>query len=323
MKKSRIIGLLFAIEMLVCIVMTRIIKVDGLDIKNLLVYPFVSFAENLFDISKSGNNFLAWLILIEVSLIPIMILVVMIVLKKFRRIHIMLPVLSLCIFFMSYIFINPSVMVNLFGKNGYYSILDLEIAICYVFYILVITYIIALLIGIFKNLNEGKIIGCLQFIIIAIGMLLISNEVYLDYILSANSYRSTYKEISEFGIDTSCTKLFYGIKYIVELVPCIIYIIMAIKGIDILDEMKKDRFSDTALKKVKTLSKISMWGIGAMLVVNLVYNIATIICLSKLYGDYRCFEIPGYLIVFSLCILLFAKYMEDTKQIKEDNDMFV
>jgi hypothetical protein len=152
---------------------------------------------------------------------------------------------------------------------------------------------------------------------------MIANDIYVNYVLSFNEYKSVYKEISSYGIDMKYTKVFYGVKYIVELVPCLIYALMATKGVEILDEMRKDRFSDEALKQVKLLSKISMIGIGVMLVINLVYNLATLPCLSKLYGDYRCFEFPIYLIVFSLCILLFAKYMEDTKRIKEDNDMFV
>lgn len=323
MKKNRIIGIIFLLEMMVCFITTRVVKIEATDMKNLLVYPFVTLAEKLFNLSKFGNDSLAWLIFIEITLIPIMILTVIIILKRFQKIHVMLPMFSAYIFCMLYMFINPSVLVKLLGENGYYSIVDLEAAICYVFYTLFITYVIVSVIGIFRKSNESKIIGYLQIIITVVGMIMIANDIYVNYVLSINEYRRIYKEISILGIDMRYTKVFYIIKYAVELIPCLIYALMATKGISILDEMKKDRFSDEALKQVKSLSKISIIGIGVMLVVNLGYNVATLPYLSKLYGDYRCFEFPAYLIVFSLCILLFAKYMEDTKKIKEDNDMFV
>ena len=193
MKKNRIIGIIFLLEMMVCFITTRVVKIEATDMKNLLVYPFVTLAEKLFNLSKFGNDSLAWLIFIEITLIPIMILTVIIILKRFQKIHVMLPMFSAYIFCMLYMFINPSVLVKLLGENGYYSIVDLEAAICYVFYTLFITYVIVSVIGIFRKSNESKIIGYLQIIITVVGMIMIANDIYVNYVLSINEYRRIYK----------------------------------------------------------------------------------------------------------------------------------
>ena len=323
MKKSTRLSILFIIEAIVCGVLARVVNISNSKIDNLLVYPFVTLANKLFNISVKGNNFLAWLILIEVVLIPIVIMVVILIFKKFKPIHIMLPVLSIYLFYIIYSIINPTTLVSTIGKNGYYSIVDLENALCSVFYILLISYIVLMFIQRFKGASEKRIISYIEIIIIAVGLILVANSIYINYFESAKSYSSVYKEISPYGIDMKYTKIFYILKYIIEALPTILYVVMSIIGISILDNMKLDRFDEKVIKQTKLLSKISIISVIIMVMVNLGFNVLTLPYISKLYGDFRCFVVPVYFIVFSLGILLFSKYIEDTKKIKDDNDLFV
>lgn len=323
MKKSIMLSVLYIAEIILCYILSGVVKIEDSSVNSLLVYPFVTLANKIYGISKSGNNLEAWGILIGIILVPIAIMVILIMLKKFRGMHCMLPLISGYMFWVMYLFINPNYMIKMFGKNGYISIVDLEVAICSVFYILLITYLLLIVVAFFKKASEKNIITYIQVILAVIGVVMIAYTVCIKYVLASNELTQLAMNVEKIGVDLSYTKRFYFIKYIVDIIPCILYVIMAIIGINILGNMKKDKYSEKVINQIKTLGKISLKSIVVVVSVNLFYNIATLVYLPKLYGNYRYFVFPVYFIIFALFILLFAKYMEDTKKLKEDNDLFV
>ena len=222
MKKTIMLSVLYIAEIILCYILSGVVKIEDSSVNSLLVYPFVTLANKIYGISKAGNNLEAWGILIGIILVPIAIMVILIMLKKFRGMHCMLPLISGYLFWIMYLFINPNYMIKMFGKNGYISIVDLEVAICSVFYILLITYLLLIVVAFFKKASEKNIITYIQVILAMIGVVMIAYTVCIKYVLSSNELTHLAMNVEKIGVDLSYTRRFYFMKYIVGLKNTII-----------------------------------------------------------------------------------------------------
>jgi len=288
-----------------------------------LFNPIWEMGQLLRNLSLGGDfqNVIAIIIFIILGISPILIsLCFSIRRRKFRLEDLLALPISLILFFLLYFSINPTLLSEKFliYNNSWFSIFVLS----GILFSLIMGMIF---IKLLKCLDENEI-NLLKILKYSFMMFAYFLVVIVFFTGAYQLFANLNFLVSGQGIEKSdfhIKNIILIFKYLVESAPLIIGVIISILAINLIEEIKTNKFSrkiSDITKRIVSFSKVAVFTI----IFSSVFTNILLITYRELFADMRVmYRVPFGFILIMLAMILFGKYSEESSDIKEDLDRFV
>lgn len=303
--KHKKYALALAFEGIALLILLKVYEVKAESIFDLLSLPFQKTAELLGKLSLSGDvgNAAAIAAYSLICLVPVFLLLFKMKKKNFRREDSLLVLLSAVLFAVVYLLINPSEM----GAFGAFSTGTETVS--FAFWSLLAGYLILKFTSSLEKADSEKTEKLLSAVLRIIGCVFVFAVVAATNTTSENS-----------GFAGVVTNVFCFAN---TAVPNIFGIASVFGGLNLLEELTKDKYSEETVKATDRLSEICILGVKASVVVSALYNVLQLRYISVLSDVSFRLDVPLLSLGFILAVLIMSKYVRDSKALKEDNDSFI
>ncbi len=276
--------------------------------------PFVLVGRGLRRLSLSGEagNVVAVALYAVLSLLPLLLNI-----KRKWLIEDVLPVVcSLLMFFVLYYMINPSLRPTMLsGEIG-------DVILSFSIYSVLLSWGIVKLMRSYDSFGAANVFGALRMLLVlCIGVFLVlaaaeSRECFgkLCRVAESNALQ---------GASLIPTFLVIGGSCLVALVEYGFDILTMLLAVKLLKELEADPYSQAACAAA---GKVSSWCKRTLLVICLsgtALNLVQILLAPVLYDLHVTLRIPVLSIAVVFALMLLTRLLNQGKQIKEDNDLFI
>ncbi|MDR0310363.1 MAG: hypothetical protein LBJ21_02135 [Acidobacteriota bacterium] len=117
--------------------------------------------------------------------------------------------------------------------------------------------------------------------------------------------------------------VFLVFKFITDALPYGLNVLIVFAAINMLDEMRKDRYSDETVFAVSRMSGLCAVVLKVTVLLSIGFNILQMVFINSLMVVNVSINIPVFSIVFVLGALLLTQFASEGKRLREDNEMFI
>lgn len=318
MKRTAFLFLL-ACEAVLCMTMAFFQEFLPGMFTSVIAFPFEQIALGLRALSLSGQfgNAIAIILYAVFCLVPVLLLSVI---GKKRRLVLedaLLPLLSLVLFAVIYLMINPgiirtpasTVVVNSFLGTVAWSVIA--------------KYILLRVLRILYTADVSRLqryMAILLHILAALFVSIAFGVCFSDFLNNIGTLRDANK-----GTEDSLwvSYIFLGLQYLVNALPYVLDAWVVFAGIRLLTEFQVNRYSQAAVDAAQNLSQRCCKALIIIVVTSVGFNLLQLAFVNSLRVLNATVQIPFLSIAFLLAALLLAQYIRENKQLKDENDMFV
>ncbi|MEG2087367.1 MAG: hypothetical protein RR022_04140, partial [Angelakisella sp.] len=119
------------------------------------------------------------------------------------------------------------------------------------------------------------------------------------------------------------TYWFLALRYVVDSLPYALDIFVVFTGLTLLRELAADRYSDASVQAVGRLSKRCAVALTVLVLSNMAMNLLQLLFAKNLLVVNSQLQLPLFSIVFVLATLLLARLMAENKLLKDDSDSII
>lgn len=320
--KSKRLYILFGIEGLICIILALLSKADFQKIIFWLTqFPFSQIGSGLRVLSLGGSlgNVIAFILYILLGLLPMGILAIILVKKKFRIEDLFLPLISGLLFYMMYYMINPQLIPGLFVREEFGSIG--QIVLGSTFYSFLIGY---LLMKAIRKVKEGKT-EIFTFLKI-ISLIIISVVVFQICYIGVFETKAVIKSLENselLGLSNGLTIFVIIVKTLINHIPPALNIVILFVSIALIDDLKIDFYSQEVNKDAQKLSKICTISVLAVVLSYMAVNLLQLSFTKVLLVSDFVIKVPVSSLAFASAMWLLANYFKKSSQLSDDNKLFI
>lgn len=314
-KKRFYVG--FAIEIVLCLCIVYFKSEMPEVLKILITFPFVQIASALRNLSLSSSmgNGIAFAVYILLGLLPIFYRIIKDREMKFQIKDSIYIFLSISIFIVLYRMINPIFII----AEG-----TTEVILCCFFYMVILGCVIFRYYFIVRSSSPKVLSNLLSKLLI----FMIIINIFSIFTIQLDSYLQNIEEFKSANTARVPSELVFSeiclfLQYIIRILPNLFTIGIVIKGIDLLREFDIHHISEKAMKLIQQISKYCVNALFVIVGANIAYQLLQIIFIRYAYIITNSIDIPLLPIIFLLIVLLFTHYVEETKKINEENEMFI
>lgn len=288
-----------------------------------ICFPFEQIGMGLRWMSLQGGlqNAIAIVIYVVLCLSPLLVFFLLIKKKAVKKEDSLMAVLSLVLFYVIYMMINPGLIPIPGALNM--DTLVAKILFCGTIYSIILTYFVLRVVRLFFDSETKKLykymvallwIAAMLFTISIFGLGLNDAIAQIEFIKAANIG-------TESGLET--TYVFTAIQFIVDSIPAIVSILVIFSGIMLITEFSADPYSEEAIKVSENLSMVCKTGLAITVCSNAAFNLSQLFFMRTLRNINSFIQIPLFSIVFVLGALIFSKMVMTNKALKDDNDSII
>lgn len=326
--KKRLVIFLF-IELVVCLLLAFFKKGDsGRAYASLIEFPLAQLGSILRSLSLSSQlgNIAAIILYISIGFLPLAYLAYRHYRKKKGLEDILLPILSLLLFMILYLMINPSLINRWFGPLTFpgVSLAGMGKSILGgVFYSALAAYLILKAIRNIEQRDTDKLLDILAYLFYIAMAIGIFSVFYLGVGTLAMDIQALKDANTDPAIWLSPSYLFMILAFILENTPTLLLIYIFIVAIRLVEALRVDRYSDEVIASSKKVFRLSKFALLFIMVGNLAINLLQVICSKYLYNVAYKTLVPLNLLGLSLLMLLVGRYFSQSKQLHTDNQLFI
>ncbi len=326
--KKRLVIFLF-IELVVCLLLAFFKKGDsGRAYASLIEFPLAQLGSILRSLSLSSQlgNIAAIILYISIGFLPLAYLAYRHYRKKKGLEDILLPILSLLLFMILYLMINPSLINRWFGPLTFpgVSLAGMGKSILGgVFYSALAAYLILKAIRNIEQRDTDKLLDILAYLFYIAMAIGIFSVFYLGVGTLAMDIQALKDANTGPAIWLSPSYLFMILAFILENTPTLLLIYIFIVAIRLVEALRVDRYSDEVIASSKKVFRLSKFALLFIMVGNLAFNLLQVICSKYLYNVAYKTLVPLNLLGLSLLMLLVGRYFSQSKQLHTDNQLFI
>ncbi len=326
--KKRLVIFLF-IELVVCLLLAFFKKGDsGRAYASLIEFPLAQLGSILRSLSLSSQlgNIAAIILYISIGFLPLAYLAYRHYRKKKGLEDILLPILSLLLFMILYLMINPSLINRWFGPLTFpgVSLAGMGKSILGgVFYSALAAYLILKAIRNIEQRDTDKLLDILAYLLYIAMAIGIFSVFYLGVGTLAMDIQALKDANTDPAIWLSPSYLFMILAFILENTPTLLLIYIFIVAIRLVEALRVDRYSDEVIASSKKVFRLSKFALLFIMVGNLAFNLLQVICSKYLYNVAYKTLVPLNLLGLSLLMLLVGRYFSQSKQLHTDNQLFI
>lgn len=326
--KKRLVIFLF-IELVVCLLLAFFKKGDsGRAYASLIEFPLAQLGSILRSLSLSSQlgNIAAIILYISIGFLPLAYLAYRHYRKKKGLEDILLPILSLLLFMILYLMINPSLINRWFGPLTFpgVSLAGMGKSILGgVFYSALAAYLILKAIRNIEQRDTDKLLDILAYLFYIAMAIGIFSVFYLGVGTLAMDIQALKDANTDPAIWLSPSYLFMILAFILENTPTLLLIYIFIVAIRLVEALRVDRYSDEVIASSTKVFRLSKFALLFIMVGNLAFNLLQVICSKYLYNVAYKTLVPLNLLGLSLLMLLVGRYFSQSKQLHTDNQLFI
>lgn len=285
-----------------------------------MAFPLEQIGILLRILSLSGKlgNAISIVLYAALCLIPAFVLFLLRKKRKLFAEDALLAVLSLVLFAVIYLMINPGLLGEYLGNS-----LGQKALLGGIAYSVLTGYILMRILRLFFAADTGRLqkyLMVLLYIINIFIVLLVFGAQFNNLLDSFEQLRAGNKG-NEHRLGMSY--IFLVLKYLVDALPNALIIPVFFSGQNLINELSVDRYSDQAVACAEKLSRMCGLALIISVLSNVGLNLLQLVFINKLSVTNSSVQIPVFSIVFVLATLLLAQYIKENKRLKDDNDMFI
>ena len=286
----------------------------------LMAFPFQQLGMGLRTLSLVGKsgNLLAIVMYAACCLGPIAVLLWALRRRRLYPEDALLAVLSFVLFIVLYFAINPGLMAP------HVAIMDSSSALLgSVAYSVLFGYVILRALRAFFAARDGyRLQAYLKILLYILNVLFvfIALGAYLNSLLDS---LVALRAANTGGVGLGLSYIFLVLQYLVNALPYLLNILVVFAALNLLQEQTSDSYSAGAVMAAEKLSRVCGLTLVAGVLSNLAFNMLQLLFLKSLRVVNSVVRVPLFSIIFVLATLLLAQYIKESKQIKEDNSMFI
>ncbi len=317
--KRYLLPILLAVEAAVCLLACGLLNLLTDTLPAMMAFPFQPIGQGLRSLSLSGapGNVAAIVIYVLLSLLPAGALVLLRKRRKLEPEDWLLPALSIILFVVLYLMINP----GLLGPLGQGLVGMAFLGGC--FYSVLVGYLILRVLRLFFRAETDTLHRCLSALLWALCFLLVYaafGSCFEAFLTSVQELRADNTGVYS-GLELSIGFLF--LRYLVSALPYVMDILVLFALLNMLAERRKDRFSQAAVDAAKALSRRCGWTLAATVLATGGMNILQLCFYSSLRNVAGSVILPLDSVSLVLGALLLARYAQEAKDLKDYNDLFI
>ena len=324
MKKILYFGVLLA-EAVICVVLCVLGNVTGESIAHIMAFPFAPIGNGLRALSLSGSvgNAVAILLYAGMSLLPVGMLLVHMRKKNLHWEDLLLVALIPLLFVVWYEMINPGTLplgpteLGMLGEEVRKAMLG-----CVVYSVMV-GYLVLRALRLFFRAEKQKL---QSYVFLLLGLLNVI-FVYLVFGGCLQKFLQTVENTKAANRGTEegliLTYVFLFLQMLVDALPYVLDIFIVFACQHMLQELQKDAYCEETMEAAKKLAKVCGISLKVTVLSIVMFNLLQLLCGKHLRVLNGFVNIPVLSIVLVLAALLVAKLVTESKQLKDDNDMFI
>lgn len=320
MSKKRLLGMILAIEAVVCIVFSFVWR-EQLDsnIFKMFEIPFELIGGGLRYLSLSNQigNIIALIIYFIICLLPIVVGIYHIKNNKLKWEEVFLLILSALMFWGIYIFINPGKIMDIQGVITTESMYKMEIITTIIS--VIVLYVVIKIVRSFEGMKENMLVRVLK-IICAVSLMVIVVGVCLTGLTSLLENMQQALNNNQY-IKSTCSILIF--RFVVEQLPNICLFVIIIRLIDMSVVLKKGFINQEMITKVNEISDLCKKSIVIILFAIALLNAMQLMMTGIISIANYNVSIPVFSILAIAVLLIITKIIAESYKIKEDNDLFI
>lgn len=286
-------------------------------------FPFEQVGNLLRALSlvNAIGNVIAIVLYVAICLIPTGMYLYLRKRGKAGKMDLFLPVISAVLFFVIYYIINPGLFVVMVPGTS-------KMMLGMLFYSVFCCYLVLKILEKCLKADANWLEKGLHIILYLIIMMLIFEIIMgcFGEISAAYQKAQTENSASEFFFDASdltMTYIFLALQSIVRAIPFALDILIIFGGMNLLDAMKKDMYSEESVMAAEKLATTCIRSLVATMLSGLALNVLQVLLRNQIHYVNLVITVPIFSIMFALMVLLLAKYIRETQKVKRELDMFI
>lgn len=286
---------------------------------SMIAFPFEQIALGLRFLSLSGQfgNAIAILLYAVFCLLPVTLLPII---RRKRRLVLedaLLPLLSLVLFAVVYLMINPGIIRTPASTVAVKAFLGT------VAWSVIAKYFLLRVLRLFYTADVPRLQKYMTVLLHGLAVLFVSiafGVCFGDFLNAIGALRAGNTG-SEDGLWVSY--VFLGLQYLVNALPYLLDVWVVFAGIRLLTELQANRYSQASVDAAQDLSQRCCKALIIIVVTSVDFNLLQLAFVNSLRVLNATVQIPFLSIAFLLAALLLAQYIRENKQLKDENNMFV
>lgn len=297
--KIRKYSFLLFVEAVITVIFTKGMNVKNESIFDILSFPLQKIADFLgyLSLKSSIGNVIAIIIFTLFCLVPVFILLLKVKRKTFVKTDSLLVLLSVVLFTVVYLLINPSEM-------GFLGCVNDASTVTFSFWSLLASYIILKLVDTIKKSSTVRSELIFDLIVKIIGAVFVFDLCSMEF---------TKTEVWIVSL----------IAFVNSALPSLFGLLIVFSCLRVLSCFALDRYSDNTIHSVEKLSSLCIVSLKTTAVVTALYSVIQLRFISELSDINFSINIPLVQLCFILLVLIMTGFLKDSKELKEDNDSFI
>ncbi len=289
-----------------------------------ITFPWEQLGQALRYLSLSGSmgNVAAWILFLVIGALPLLVMIFLLYKHRVCKADFLLPVLSASLFVGLWFFINPSYMdrylspIPVGGMSKY--------SLAAVIYSLFFTWILLRLVLHYEKAGHKRLLVGLRILLWFYGLVLAAGTLVqggaeFREALTAMQAHNTAAGDSLLKAST----LFLALQFLIGLLPVVSQIVLLFMTALFLRRYEKDAFGPEACLAIEHLKTASGRLLTVVLLANAGFNVLQLLCSRFLLTSFHRIPFPLWEILIMLGIRTLSFLYLESRQLKEDNDMFI
>ena len=309
-------------EAIVCAAFCILKQTFEITITSIIAFPFdqIGFGLRTLSTASSAGNIIAIVIYCALSLIPAAYFAFRTLKRRRCTEDGLLILLSLTLFVVIYHMINPVIIaehLSLYDDNIDAGKAVYGLAV----YSMIAGYFILRALRAVKDSDVGYIFRCLKILLTLVCAVL----VFSIFGVGFSELMASFGELSGYDTDqyAGLSYVFLVLQAIVSLLPIFLGIIIIFLVLDFIDAFRADPYGETVVASVREIGRVGRKSVIAIMISQITVNTLQLAVGSIVYFSYYTFDVPLFAVVMLLAVMLLAEYFEQTRRLKDDNDMFI
>jgi len=275
-------------------------------------FPYALIAYGLRALSLPGGvgNVVAVVLYVFICLMPMGFLAFI---RNKKPEDIMLPLISVVLFFVLYYMINPGLMPMSIG------VAEIEGAVLGgIVHSLILAYAVIRILRLCVTATPQRLGRYMAVMLHFLNMLF----VFMIFGVIFSQMRESFSVLGD-GNTSGVTYVFLALGYVVGAVSYAFNIAVVFAALGLLRSFREDRYSDETLCAAKQVSKICVISLGVTVILSAGFNLLQLVFIRRLLMVNSNLNLPVASVLFVLGALLMTRYIAENKQLKDENDQFV
>ena len=320
MKQHRFLLLLGAEAL--CAVILYLLPLSGLSVMTtIFAFPWelVGMGLRALSLSGSAGNAIALVLYIAICLLPSLFLLPCLWKRRFYPENAILLLISITLFFVLYWMVNPSMLPFVPGTEVVGK------AVCGgVIASLFLAWIVLRILRRFGSSDKAGLARDLQYLLCFVCMIFIfvifgaNFGALLD---SVNELHAGNHVNGQPASGLGMSYVFLVLRYIFDSLPFVLNLLICFSGRKLLQNVHTQ--SEQIAVSAARFSRLCICGLAVTVLSTACFNLLQLLFASQLRIIHTSVDLPVLSFAFVLAALLLSKYIQENKQLRDDNDLFI